>query len=99
MTPDSLPEPPPGLCDEARGFWTAVLATYCLEPWQMALLETATRALDMQVRCQTILDTEGLTISTGSGGMVRARPECTVLRDSRAGFIRACAALRLEVAE
>jgi hypothetical protein len=89
-----LPPPPTGLCPEARAFWINVTADYALEPWQLSLLETAAHAKDQEVRCRKVLDTEGMTISTGAG-MVRARPEATILRDARSAFIRATAALKL----
>ena len=94
---DEIPEPPAYLHPGAAELWRVVLRDYSLEPFQLSLLETACSAKSQELRCQEILDAEGMTFTSGRNNMIRARPECTLLRDSRSAFLRAMAALRLEV--
>lgn len=92
------PPPPPGnLCEIAADFWRTVTADYILEPWQLFVLRAAADALHRSVLAEQVLDAEGATYVTGAG-MIRQRPEVTVLRDSRIAFLRACRDLNLEVA-
>ena len=93
---EPIPDAPAGLHPAGLSLWRTVCTDYGLEPWQLSILETACRAKSQEARCEELLAAEGYTVTTGAG-MVRARPEATVLRDARAAFLRAMAALRLEV--
>lgn len=98
MKHNEPPRAPAGLGTEASRFWDDVVRDYTLADWQLAVLETACSAKHLEAKCVAIIEAEGMTVQTGQG-MVRARPECTILRDARAAFLRACKDLNLEVGQ
>lgn len=96
MTNHTPPLAPDDLGPEASRFWDDVVRDYTLADFQLAILETACHAKHMESECLRILAAEGFTVETGAG-MIRARPEATILRDARAAFLRACKDLNLEI--
>lgn len=65
------------------------------EDHQLRLLTCAAEAWDMKETAMDVLAREGLSF-TDDKGMIRARPEAAIARDSRAAFMRAVAQLKLD---
>src|SRR6516162_9276966 len=95
--PEPLPPPPPEhLSPTMRKWWTTVTHTYVLEPHHLLLLENAADAWDRTVQARTVVQREGLSVSTGTGG-TKKNPAVDIERDARAQFITALRTLDLDV--
>jgi len=69
---------------------------YLLEPHHLRLLQAAVEAWDRYQQARAALAKHGLTFEDEKG-MVRARPEVAIERDSRIAFARLIRELDLDV--
>ena len=74
--------PPAHLAPETAGWWKAVLQEFVLEPHHMRLLRLACEAWDRCQQAREILDRDGPTTGTESGGL-KAHPCIGIERDAR----------------
>jgi phage terminase small subunit len=88
-------KPPPHLSDEMKAWWTDVTDTYVLDAHHLHLLEAACCSWDRMVEARAAIRKYGLTFEDNRG-MVRARPECAIERDSRLAFVRIIRELQLD---
>jgi hypothetical protein len=87
--------PPRGLGADGRRLWKAVVDEYDLLGHQFELLRLAAQALDRASQARTVLDRDGLTVSTTTG--VKSHPAAAIERDSRLAVARLLRELALEV--
>ena len=92
---ENRPRPPGHLSEATKAWWRAVLQDYELEEHHRRLLQAAGEAWDRYQQARTALAEHGLTF-TDDKGMVRARPEAAIERDSRIAFARLIRELDLD---
>jgi hypothetical protein len=85
-------EPPSHLAAPTREWWAGIASS--LEVHQLRILTCAGE--DMKETAMAVLAEHGLSFEDDRG-MIRARPEAAIARDSRAAFLRAVAQLKLDV--
>jgi len=83
------------LAPETAEWWRLVLEEFALEPHHMRLLRLACEAWDRCQQAREILDREGLTTQTESGGL-KAHPCIGIERDARLAFARLLRELDLD---
>lgn len=88
-------EPPAHLAPETADWWRAVLGEYELEAHHMRLLRLACESWDRCQQAREILDRDGLTTQTESGGL-KAHPCIGIERDARLAFARLLRELDLD---
>lgn len=88
-------EPPAHLAPETADWWRAVLVEYALEPHHLRLLRLACEAWDRTQQAREILDRDGLTTETETGGL-KAHPAVAIERDARLAFARLLRELDLD---
>ena len=88
-------EPPAHLTRETAAWWRAVLGEYDLEAHHMRLLRLACESWDRCQQALDILDRDGLTTQTESGGL-KAHPCIGIERDARLAFARLLRELDLD---
>jgi P27 family predicted phage terminase small subunit len=88
-------DPPAHLTPETADWWRAVLAEFALEPHHLRLLRLACEAWDRTQQAREILDRDGLTTETESGGL-KAHPCIGIERDARLAFARLLRELDLD---
>jgi phage terminase small subunit len=88
------PEPPDHLTPETQQWWASIAPS--LEPHQWRTLTAASEAWDLKETARRVLAQVGLSF-VDSKGMIRARPEAAIARDSRAAFLRCLHELKLDV--
>jgi P27 family predicted phage terminase small subunit len=88
-------KPPAHLTPETAAWWNAVLMEYALEPHHLRLLRLACEAWDRTQQAREILDRDGLTTETESGGL-KAHPCIGIERDARLAFARLLRELDLD---
>ena len=88
-------EPPAHLTRETAAWWRAVLGEYDLEAHHMRLLRLACESWDRCQQAREILDRDGLTTQTESGGL-KAHPCIGIERDARLAFARLLRELDLD---
>jgi P27 family predicted phage terminase small subunit len=88
-------EPPAHLAPETADWWCAVLAEYHLEAHHLRLLRLACEAWDRTQQAREILDRDGLTTQTETGGL-KAHPCIGIERDARLAFARLLRELDLD---
>lgn len=86
---------PPHLAPETADWWRAVLEEFLLEPHHKRLLRLACEAWDRCQQAREILDRDGLTTQTESGGL-KAHPCIGIERDARLAFARLLRELDLD---
>jgi P27 family predicted phage terminase small subunit len=86
---------PTHLAPETADWWRAVLQEFVLEPHHMRLLRLACEAWDRCQQAREILDRDGLTTGTESGGL-KAHPCIGIERDARLAFARLLRELDLD---
>jgi P27 family predicted phage terminase small subunit len=87
--PSSDLRPPPNhLTAATQAWWRAIVGNFPLEQHQMRTLQAAAESWDRYQQARQSLAEHGLTF-TDNKGMIRARPECAIERDSRIAYIRA----------
>jgi P27 family predicted phage terminase small subunit len=86
---------PAHLTPETAVWWRGVLAEYALEPHHLRLLRLACEAWDRCQQAREILDCDGLTTGTDSGGL-KAHPCIGIERDARLAFARLLRELDLD---
>lgn len=94
LAPDP-PPPPAHLQPSTKSWWACIVAEYEFAPHDLRALQSACEAWDRGQQAREALAVSGLTYVDGKG-MIRARPEVAIERDSRTGFLRALRELRLE---
>jgi phage terminase small subunit len=90
-------EPPPSpdhLSPAMQAWWGEITKAFVLQPHQLRTLQAGAEAWDRCQQAREALEQHGLSYTDGNG-VVRARPEVAVERDSRAAFMRAVRALGL----
>ncbi len=87
---------PATLGPSGRGLWRIVTAGFALEPHHEIILKQACEALDRAEGARARVEAEGLTIRDRFG-IDRPHPLLATERDSRTAFLRALAALGLDV--
>lgn len=86
-SPEAAPAPPPpGLSLPARRLWTDAVSAFPFRPTELALLESALRALDRAEAARAQVEAEGLTVVTEATGAVRAHPSIRTEAESRREF-------------
>lgn len=88
-------EPPAHLAPETADWWRAVLGEYELEAHHLRLLRLACEAWDRCQQARDILDRDGLTTETDSGGL-KTHPAVAIERDARLAFARLLRELDLD---
>ena len=91
------PKPPNHLRDPGRAYWQAVTGEFALEDHHLAILQTACEALDRAAEAREVIEKVGVLIVPKGGGMARANPATRIEKDSMLLFLRAQAALGLDV--
>lgn len=92
----AIPAPPPGLSPAAAAWFTEVATEFQLDAAGRALLATAADAFTDMDLAKSILATEGLVATSQRGGP-KVHPAWQILRDARTAFLRAVAALNLDM--
>jgi phage terminase small subunit len=92
----SADDPPAHLTPETKAWWQAVVGSQDIEPHQLRTLQCACEAWDRKEQARAALNEHGLSY-VDDRGMVRARPEVAVERDSRVAYLRAMRELKLDV--
>jgi phage terminase small subunit len=87
-------EPPDHLQPSTREWWAGIAPG--LEPHQLRILTAAGEAWDRKEQARQAVAELGMSYTDGKG-MVRARPECAIERDSRAAFMRGLQQLKLDI--
>ena len=88
-------EAPAHLAPETANWWRVVLGEYELEAHHLRLLRLACEAWDRCQQAREILDRDGLTTQTESGGL-KAHPCIGIERDARLAFARLLRELDLD---
>lgn len=84
------------LSKEAESLKNGILADYTFDDQaSLAILQTACEAYDAMHKAQRIVDKDGMTVQGDRGG-TKAHPLLSVIRDSRAQFLMAIKALKLD---
>jgi phage terminase small subunit len=90
------PSPPSHLSAEMRDFWTATLTEHTIDAHRLGTLQAACEAWDRKEQARRELGKSGLSY-TDDKGMIRARPEIAIERDSRIAYLRALRELNLDI--
>lgn len=91
------PKPPDSLSSDARALWTRLVDEFAIDDAAaLAILERACEAFQRMRQAQGIIDKDGLT-TTDRFGQAKPHPAVTIERDSRASFLQAMKALRLDI--
>jgi P27 family predicted phage terminase small subunit len=93
-----LPSPPEHLQPSTKVWWNALVADYEFKPHDLQTLQAAAESWDRYQQARQALAEHGLTY-VDSKGMIRARPECAIERDSRISYLRALRELHIEPPE
>lgn len=80
-----LPPPPDHLAPETAAWWKSVVADYQLEEHHLRLLQAACESWDTIQKAREAIREHGMTC-TDARGIVRARPEIQIERDSKTSF-------------
>jgi phage terminase small subunit len=92
--PDLSP-PPAHLQPSTQAWWLDIVASYEFQQHDLRTLQAAAEAWDRCQQARLALVEHGLTYEDPKG-MVRARPEIAIERDSRTSYLRALRELKLE---
>jgi hypothetical protein len=93
---DDLPSPPDHLQPSTKEWWIQVLRNSGIEQHKLRALQVAAEAFDRKEQARISVEKYGL-VYIDPKGMIRARPEVAIERDSRIAFLRALRDLDLEV--
>jgi phage terminase small subunit len=77
---------PTGLSASARGIWRSTLERFPFRLTELALLESALRALDRAEAARAVVEREGLTVVTPDSGVIRPHPACSIEAEARREF-------------
>ncbi|HUE96841.1 MAG TPA: P27 family phage terminase small subunit [Longimicrobiaceae bacterium] len=80
------PSAPEGLSESGARLWASALERFPFRPTELALLESALRALDRAEKARAVVECEGLTVETPSSGVVRPHPACSIEAEARREF-------------
>jgi P27 family predicted phage terminase small subunit len=86
--------PPSHLSDATKQWWAAIVSEHQLGEHELRVLTIACEAFDRREQAREALNKHGLSY-TDDKGMVRARPEVAIERDSAIRFLRAMRELNL----
>lgn len=92
-----IPKPPEHLSKEARAIWRRVNEEFELDASGLLLLRTALEAWDRMQQARREIEARGLVIVNPQTGVAHQNPACAVEEKARAGFLRAWAALGLDI--
>jgi phage terminase small subunit len=87
--------PPDHLSSETQAWWLGITANFNFEPHQRRLLQACAEAWGRKEQARLALSQFGLTYEDAKG-VLRARPEIMIERDSRTAFTRLMRELDLE---
>ena len=90
------PKPPRHLKPATRRWWLSVVTDWELEEHHVRLLTLACEAWDRCQQARELINRDGLTTPTGSGG-AKLHPAVRVEQDARTGFARLLRELDLDV--
>jgi len=93
MKPQNAPE---HLQPATRTWWLSVVTRWELEPHHVKLLTLAAESWDRCQQARELIDRDGLTTETKSGGL-RAHPAVRIEIDSRLAFARLVRELDLDL--
>lgn len=97
MRNDRTPDCPRGLSAEAKRLWRGFHAEYELtDRHALAVLEAGLRAHDVAQEAARVVAEHGVAV-VDKYGQLKPNPACAVMRDSRAQWLRALAALGLDL--
>ena len=96
MKRDAPRSPPNHLKPATKQWWQSIAHEFELQQHQYAVLQAACESWDTYQHARAELTKRGLTF-TDAKGMIRARPEAAIARDSRTSFLRALRELKLDV--
>ena len=77
---------PAHLSENSKGIWKAVASKNMKSKQRQTLAQVALECLDRADEARKVIDTEGLLVSAGEGGLKHAHPLLKVEKDSRALF-------------
>jgi len=92
---DEPPTAPSHLSAEMRDFWTATLTEHTIDAHRLGTLQVCCEAWDRCQQARRELSKSGLSY-TDEKGMIRARPEVAIERDSRVAYLRALRELDID---
>lgn len=78
---DEVPEPPPGLSEQAQETWRAVMEGWVLSSEELLTLQGAFEDWDLYRSARATVQEEGPVVETGGGGKKR-HPAALVARDA-----------------
>jgi hypothetical protein len=96
MRKPSLPRPPAGLGTPERKFWHEIVNGWALDEAALEILATACRAKQREREAREQIVTDGATF-LDRFGQRKVSPSVLIERDAQGTFIRAMAALKLDV--
>jgi phage terminase small subunit len=88
--------PPNHLSVATKAWWNGIVRRHDLQPHQFRVLEIAAQSWDRAEQARQTLNKHGLNFDDDRG-MIRARPEVAIERDSQIRFLRAIRELNLGV--
>jgi hypothetical protein len=94
-SPEAI-EPPAGLSDEAAALFKQYCEGFAFDAHALTILARAMESFDRMREAQRVIAKEGICIRD-RWGQPKQHPATLVERDSRAAFLRALAALHLDV--
>jgi P27 family predicted phage terminase small subunit len=92
----TMPQPPSHLSPSAAKWWSSAVEAYELHEHHLRLLQLACEAWDRSQEARALLDEEGLTVRTETGGR-KAHPAVAIERDARLAVARFIRELDLDV--
>ncbi|RXH34384.1 hypothetical protein XH99_01070 [Bradyrhizobium nanningense] len=93
-----MPPPPAHLEPATKVWWVQILTDFPIEQHQLQTLQAAGESWDRSQQAREALAKHGLTYVDGKG-MVRARPEVAIERDSRISYLRCMRELEFDNVE
>ncbi len=96
--PRDLPPPPTHLQPATKAWWTQILSDWPIGQHELQTLQAAGESWDRCQQAREALAKHGLTY-VDCKGMVRARPEVAIERDSRISYLRCMRELDFENVE
>jgi Phage terminase, small subunit len=94
--PPNAPRPSDGLGPPEREFWDQVTGGWQLDEAALAVLSIACRALQRSREAREVIERTGATV-TDRFGQAKVSPAILIERDCYGAFLKAMAALRLDV--
>jgi phage terminase small subunit len=96
--PHDPASPPAHLSEQTKAWWIDIVNRHDIKPRQFRTLQVAATSWDRAEQARQTLSKHGLTFEDDHG-MIRARPEVQIERDSSIRFLRAMRELGLDKPE